>query len=245
MRSTPRLAALRGALRGALCALLLVLLVLAALALAALRGPAAGAAVGGAARARPRADLAPHLVVDTLNLTHWLTARKGRPPPLTPAAIVATIDATAATLRARHPGRVMYVVKDRETALNSAETQALYRAAAERNGVYVYAVEQYADPPAAGRERERARRAGAEHSSRGRDDFYMALLARRWRCAVLTEDRFRDFARFRATVPPFHVREFAYWRAAPARDFVDPAAAAHARVPPPPAARYDLYFPRN
>ncbi len=228
--------------RAALVVLLVLLcLVLAALALGGLGAGAAALVSGGAARRGPDPARSPHVVVDTLNLTHWWRRRPGAAPPEGPLSteeIVAAVDATAAELKRRHPGRVMYVVKDRESQLNDAEIRRVYDAAAKRNRIYLYAVERYADPPASGVPDA----ALAEHSARGRDDFFIALLAARWKCAVLTEDRLRDFPRFRATIRPFHVYEYAFWRALPDRVFVRPEAAAHARLRKPRAVRYAEYF---
>jgi hypothetical protein len=168
-------------------------------------------------------------VVDALNLAGG-----------DPARVEAAIDGAAPRLKLRHPGRVMFVVKDGEGALATPARRAALQAAAARNGVYVYAAERYADPPA-GSASSRAAAAAGVHSARGRDDFLAAVLAFRWRCPVLTEDRFRDFAEFRATVRPFHVFEFAFWRATPARDFVDPASAAFARLRRPRGVRPAAY----
>ena len=181
----------------------------------------------------------PHLVIDTLNLTHWLCERRdgGRPPALTPALIAEAIDETAAALRRRHTGRVMYVLKDRESQFNDAGARDIYRRAAERNKVYVSAAERYVDPPASAPAND-----PAAHSSRGRDDFYMSLLANRHRCAVLTDDRLRDFAEFRTTVPPFHVVEYAFWRDQPLREFIRPEAPAYIRMRRPRMVRPADYF---
>lgn len=195
----------------------------------------AGAFVGGGPPRRgPDPRRSAHLVVDALNLVHWLLRDPAARP--SPEAVAAAIDATAPALTARHPDRVIYVVKDRESALNTPAAHAVYRLAAERNGVYIAVAERYADPP-------RGVPVSAEHSARGRDDFLLAVLAHRYRCAALTEDRFRDFARFRATLQPFHFYEFAFWRHLPHRDFIRPEAAAFARLRPPPAVRYAAYFP--
>jgi hypothetical protein len=200
---------------------------------------------GGAPRRKPPGQKSadhkksPHAVVDLLNLSNYMLttaeSRKNR-TPITTADIIHVVGATAPTLRARHGGRVMYVVKDRDSAFNTLETRERYRRAAEEHSVYIYVVERYVDPPAG------EKRRGAEHSDKGRDDFYMALLAKKWRCAVITEDRFRDFAHFRSRVDPFHVLEYAYWRKTPERDFVRPTAAAYAALAPPVAARYAEYF---
>lgn len=212
-----------------LWAALLALLVIICLLLAAwCLGPGFTAAVGGA-QARPaarRAAPSPHIVVDTLNLTHWLWASKGA-AALSPALIVETIDATAPILKLRYPGQVVYVLKDRESQFNLDTVRSLYQETARRNGVYLAIAERYADPPAA------SVMSSEEHSGRGRDDFYMSILAGRYKCAVLTADRLRDFGRFRSTIPPFQVYEYNFWRDLPSRDFIRPDAAAYARVRKP------------
>jgi hypothetical protein len=198
------------------------------------RAAAPPPALGGAPRG-PDYAKSPHLVVDTLNLAHWIRGSEGG-LAMSPAIIADTIDRTAPALRARHAGRVMYVLKDRESQFNDEAAREVYRQAAVRNRVYVLAAERYPDPP-------KGVPPSAEHSARGRDDFFTALLARRWRCAVLTEDRLRDFDRFRATIQPFHVYEFAFWRAAPHREFIRPEAPAYARLARPRLVRYAGYFP--
>jgi len=224
----------------ALVVLVIVCLLLAAWCLGA-RAPAPAAALGGAlarvqgpARRRaPDPAQSPHIVVDTLNLTHWHL--RGRGAVLSPALIAETIDATAPALKLRHPGRVMYVLKDRESQFNDDAARAVYKDAASRNGVYVSAAERYPDPPAGAK-------ASAEHSARGRDDFYMGVLAHRYRCAVLTADRLRDFGSFRATVQPFHVVEYAFWRDLPHREYVRPDAAAYSRMKKPRTIHPSAYF---
>jgi hypothetical protein len=218
----------------------IVLICLAAAVLAggasAVRVPARPRAVAGGAPRGPDFAKSPHLIVDTLNLTHWLQSPAPAPGlALTPALIAATIDRTAPVLRARHPGRIIYVLKDRESRFNDGVAREVYREAAARNGVTICIAERYPDPPAGNKPTE-------EHSGRGRDDFYMAILAFRLRCAILTADRLRDFARFRATLPPFHVMEFTYWRPLPQRDFIKPESVAYARMRKPRLIHPEAYF---
>jgi hypothetical protein len=187
------------------------------------------------------------LVVDTLNLAHWYLGQghrdKGSPVQLTPDAIVGVIDATAPTLKQRHKDRVIYVLKDRESQFDDAEVREKYRLAAERNKVYVSVASRYAEPPA-GDSIHAPHGQQAEHSSKGRDDFYMSLLASpaRYRCAVLTADKLRDFSSFRATIPPFYVIDYAYWRDSPDYEFVRPSSAAYARIRKPWTVHPSEYF---
>lgn len=223
----------------------LVCILLAAMLLVALSARLAPKTGGGGPRPQ-----SPHIVVDTLNLTHWLRgpgrgpgAAKTKTRPLELADIVGAIDQTAAPLRAQFPGKVMYVVKDRESQINTPEIRAAYKSAADRNQVWIYDVEQYPEPlllPPQG-----PRVAEYEHATRARDDLYMAILAQKHHCAVLTEDRFRDFSAFRANVAPFRVFGHTYWRDMPEEEFIRPAAYAYSRLPKPRALRYAAVLPQS
>lgn len=208
-------------------ALLVLLVVLAAVAGLLLWRARAGpgrlaAALGGAAP-----EKSPHLVVDLLNLTHHLRASGALPggrSPLDTCDVLAAVEHSTPLLRPRFAGQLMYVAKDRESALNSPRVRALYQAAARRHGVHIHVVERYAD------EGEQPRRS---HSALGRDDFYMGLLAWKHRCGVLTADRMRDFQALKSEVRPFQVYEYAYWREQPAKNQVKPAARDYDRVARP------------
>lgn len=214
---------------GALVALFVIVLVLAAICCAR----SCGAVLGG--RAPP--PRSPHVVVDTLNLAHWLRGESAR--PLAAAEIIAAIDKTAPILKKKHAGRVMYVLKDRESQLNGEAAHAEFMACAERNRVYIITAEKYADDPPSGNPRSTA------HSAAGRDDFLVAVLARRWRCAALTEDRLRDFGEFRSALQPFHVYEHAYWRASVAQEYYRPESPAYSRLRKPRTVGFAEYFKRD
>jgi hypothetical protein len=177
------------------------------------------------------------LIVDTLNLVHWLRKNKQAGAPVTTAEIVLAIDKSAPQLRRRYSGAIVYVLKDQESQLNSAETRAQYQAAAERNRVHIACAER-SDFAALSAQKaselaSELASAQASHSALGRDDFYMCLQADRYRAAVATGDHLRDFAEFRDKVAPFHTVTFVYWRATPERDFIRPASPAYARLPKP------------
>lgn len=177
------------------------------------------------------------IIVDTLNLTHWLhTGELGKKVPLTIDHIVATIDTSAPILKQKYPGRIMYVVKDRESTLNTEEIRSKLQNAAKRNDVHVYVVERY--------EKESSRKSAHVHSAFGRDDLYMGFLARGCRCPVLTEDRFRDFDTLRRDVNPFHVTKFMFWKeGSPEKDYINPLSANFRTLKKPRAVRYDTVFP--
>ena len=158
------------------------------------------------------------------------------------------IDFSAARLRAGRSGRIMFVVKDRDSRAREAVSDAaarkdalaadalshaLFQACARRSGAHIYVVENYRPAPGekAGLGQEGARK--TQHEAAGRDDFYAGVLAWQHRCPVLTADRMRDFADLRHHVAPFIVWEFAPHRARPEKNFVNPAAVAYRAVRAP------------
>jgi hypothetical protein len=185
-----------------------------------------GAITGGSSR------VSPNIVVDTLNLAHWLFKPKHG---LTPDLIVDAIDRTAPVLQKKHSGRIMYVLKDRESQFNDAEIRDKYRKAAIRNKAYLFVAERYEDPP-------QSSAVASGHSRLGRDDFYMSLLAGKNKCAVITADRLRDFSRFRDTIPPFRAYEYNYWRQMPIEDFIRPSSQAYASLRKPITIHPAKYF---
>lgn len=170
------------------------------------------------------------LVVDTLNLVHWLGRRNPSLKMVETCSIVSAIDETAPILRQKYSGKIVYVLKDRETRVNDPDQIALTRAtigaAAKRNNVSVAIVERPRDPvhvshaaPEHVNVRDRI------HAALGRDDFYMIYLAHKLRCPVLSRDRFRDLSDMKAGhLDRFNVFEYSPLRVYPKRDYVNPSA---------------------
>ena len=233
--------------KGTILLLLLVLVIVIALVLVssagAREGLSAAAVLGGSSAAASqdstrykRAESSKHVVVDVLNLTHWRLEQRGQSgAKLRVCDVIAAIDETAPCLRKAFPGQVMYVTKDRESVFNEPRIRAIYQNAARRNGVYIYVAEKYKEPP-------HGVRPSSEHSSKGRDDFLMSLLAWKYRCGVITADKLRDFHEFRSKIPPFHTIEYAWWRDRPVRDFIRPDAQTHARIRKPVTFHPSRYF---
>jgi len=232
---------MRQPLRAIACVLAVVLVILVCLLAAAPKALSALPAADALAELAPAAPLVlgagpperQTLVVDTLNLTHWLR-RRAPPKRVETCDILAAIEATAPTLRRLYPGRVIYVTKDRETRVDKARAQrlrALYQAAARCDRVYVHVVERLpGDAP-------RGRR--SRHAALGRDDFYLIMLARKFRSPVLSRDRFRDLPDMKGGhLQSFQVFSYSPHRRLPERDFVNPAAAEFRRMRRPTTVDY-------
>jgi hypothetical protein len=199
---------------------------------------------GGEGPGRPKArqKKSQNVVVDTLNLAHWL-GRRAPGKRVETCDIIAAIDETAPLLRRLYPDRVIYVTKGREARAEkraAARLQALYQAASRRNGVYIHLVERLPGDGAEGR----GGRGGRPHAALGRDDFYLILLAWKLGCPVLSRDRFRDLKEMKAGhLARFHVRSYSPVKRLPTRDFVNPAAAEFRRLRRPPTVDYTEVFP--
>lgn len=190
--------------------------------------------LGAAEKGRPPGGQE-NLIVDTLNLTHWL---RPRAPRIAICDVIAAIDETAAPLRARFPGRVIYVTKERESGRRekAERERALFQAAARRNKVYIDVVERLPSDVA---DKQRP------HAALGRDDFYLIMLAWKYRSGVLSRDRFRDLSEMKTgALPPFHVFKFSPHKDLAERDFVNPAAAEFARMGRPKTYDYEDVLPR-
>lgn len=199
---------------------------------------------GGRAGGRKAQALASeNVVIDTLNLTHWLRRRT----PLKRVGmcdIIAAIEETAPIIRRRFPGRIIFVTKDREAQASkedAARLRAQYQTAARRCGVYVDVVERLpGEKPTGGTKPQRP------HSSLGRDDFYLIMLAWRYGCPVLSQDHFNDLDSMKSgDLAPFHVYSYSPVKAYPERDFVNPAAAEFRRLRRPAGIDFGEVLPHN
>lgn len=160
-----------------------------------------------------------HIIIDTLNLTHSIIGDK----KISISQILQAIADTAPILTEKYPDRVMYVIKDRTSMQLTPNIRQRIKDAAVEHKIYIYVAEQYVDPPTG------VDISGA-HSANGRDDFLMAILANKWRCAIMTDDRLRDFVDFRSTIQPFHVVEYNYWQHTAKKEYIRPEAAGYIRL---------------
>jgi hypothetical protein len=236
--------------------LVVLLAVLLALLIAARGGAARSAAAlitGGAVSPRSRA--AEHIrsprararaarsdvVVDTLNLTHHLMCDgalgEDGEGSISQCAITAAIRHSAPLLKEYFPGRVLFVIKDRDSLPNTPRTRALYAALARDAKVHIHIVER-PDPSMYGTANRASWHATGHtdpsHQQKGRDDFYVGLMAWKMNCGALTEDRMRDFNELKLEVAPFVVHEISPWSVQPpVRNHVNPGAREYARIRAP------------
>ena len=190
-----------------------------------------------AARSKKQTLSSKNIVVDTLNLTHWLKRKQVPSKTLELCDIISAIDQTAPLLRQRYTDRIIYVTKDRETRDGGAElARTLYKLAAHRNRVYIHLVERY--------EHLAKPQKTEKHATLGRDDFYLMMVASRLNCPVLSRDRFRDLADMKGGhLDKFHVYSYTPFTPWPERNYVNPAAADFARLRRPVTVDYSEALP--
>lgn len=210
--------------------------------------------------ARARAEKA-DVVVDTLNLTYRLAEngtlsadadavrdiRAGR--RISKCTISAAIRHSAPVLREFFPSRVVFVIKDRDTHLSTPHTRPFYARLAREEKVHIHLVERPTGENGTAGAIDRAPASwhpsgdtDSSHQQKGRDDFYVGLLAWKMRCGALTDDRMRDFDKLKTEVRPFVVHEISPWTdGRPAKNYVNPGAREYQRVRAPTRLRYADY----
>ena len=134
------------------------------------------------------------IVVDTLNICHFLYNK------INEDNIVSTINrVTKWWTKNNNNTRVMFVLKD---STNTAMTEMFKKTLIETiklNRCYLYLCELI-----------KHEKVNDIHSSLGRDDFICAFLAKKYNCAVLTNDKLRDFSKLKQFVTPFLLSEISF-----------------------------------
>lgn len=216
-------------------------------------------------RARARAEKG-DVIVDTLNLTHHLIesgalkddeavarvlkkakSKNGDAAPshlISRCTITAAIRHSAPLLKEYFPGMIIYVIKDRESLPNTPRTRAFYATLAREQKVHIHVVER-PDPDMYGASKRASWHVSGNtdpsHQQKGRDDFYIGLMAWKMQCGALTEDRMHDFDALKTEVAPFVVYEIKPWSDnPPVRNHVNPSAAEYKRVRAP--TRLGFYY---
>ena len=177
-----------------------------------------------------------HIIVDTLNLTHWFYPQSKN---VHLDMIISVINNTAEELKKKHSGRVIYVIKDKESTFNTDNFRQQLHECAKKNKIFISITEKYKDPPSSNTELKDC------HSKLGRDDFYMSILANQYKCKVLTADMLRDFSEFRFSVPPFYVLLYSPHKDLADNEYIRPESIAYRFLRRPMLIHPDAYFIRK
>lgn len=164
------------------------------------------------------------IAIDTLNVIYFIYGYD-MTTHITDDNICIGIEYITKKLKKYFPGRVMFVVKDKNTLLNDNNVRNKYAALSKKLKIFIYIVEKYdlknspswkkptwiksnngildaTDP--------KLQHAISEniHSLESRDDLALILLSKKYRCPILSNDSFRDNSQYRATIAPFKVLEY-------------------------------------
>lgn len=149
-----------------------------------------------------------HVIVDTLNLCHWAYNKISR------ELIVTVIKKASLVLRKLYDDRIMFVFKDRDHGYFDPSDSKFFDALAKETKTYIYVVEKSPLHPDDGKNKD--------HWAKGRDDLYISMLAKKWKCSVLSEDRYHGIKEGKVHVKPFYVDVHNYWKADIEREFYKP-----------------------
>lgn len=147
------------------------------------------------------------IVVDTINLTHYLENS------IDIDGFKKTITQATKKLNKHYTDRIIFVLKDRNMHNIPDENKKQLEELANKLRITIVITEQYLGTKHAPDPKT--------HSSFSRDDFYMCVLANKYKCSILTSDKLRDFREFNKTINEFIVYEYNYF-SAPKIDFMNP-----------------------
>lgn len=150
--------------------------------------------IGGANKRKQLINENKHIVVDGLNLLyhHFSTTGIQKSDDIIPK-IKTMMKSIVPKLKNKFNGRVMFVFKNKENIPYSDGQKAEYKKIAVTHNICIYLCQDYPDSKY------------PSHSSMGRDDFYGSILARLYKCRILSYDRYYDFENFVRDVKSFHV----------------------------------------
>lgn len=135
-----------------------------------------------------------HIVIDGLNLLyhHFQKSKTVQQAEDITPQIKIMMGSIVPKLKNKFAGRIMFVFKNKES-IPYNEKKEEYKKMAMKHGIYIYLCQDYPNSKY------------PSHSSMGRDDFYSSILARLYKCRVLSYDRYYDFENFVREVRSFQV----------------------------------------
>lgn len=143
------------------------------------------------------------IIVDTLNLLYWMK-KKGDHT----SAVFDLLRETTPKLKSVYYEKIFFVVKNVNFDTNQIQELC------NELKICVALTYDYVDPPKGVEKND-------THSAVGKDDLYMILLAQKYKCAILSNDKFRDIELLKTKIQPYRVVIYNYW-APPIEDWVRP-----------------------
>lgn len=161
------------------------------------------------------------IVVDTLNICHFIFNEVNE------TNIIKTITEVSVKWKRKKETRIMFVLKDSTMLPISSTFEYLLFEECKKQRVYCYIAMLARD----------IKHSYSHHASLGRDDYICAFLAKKYKCSVLSNDKFRDFRDLKYHVESFYLHSYSYASDKVIIDFINPK---HIRLHRPTVVPYHL-----
>ena len=157
------------------------------------------------------------IAIDTLNVISFINNK----PIHNQNEIIIGIHHITPILKKQYSGRIMFILKDKNTNFNTSEIREKYKKLAHELKIFIYITENYEKGPTWKLEK---RFDSSIHSQHARDDLYLLILANQYKCPVITGDNFRDILEFKGTIAPFKILSYDWFTIKqPIQDFIMPS----------------------
>ena len=156
------------------------------------------------------------IAIDTLNIISFINNK----PVHNQNEIITGIKYITPIIKKKYSGRIMFILKDKNTKLNTPEIRENYKKLAHELKIFIYITENYKGPTW----KLEKRFDPSIHSQNARDDLYLLILANQFKCPVITSDNFRDILEFKGTIAPFKILIYdCFTIKQPIEDFIMPS----------------------
>jgi hypothetical protein len=154
------------------------------------------------------------IVVDTLNIIYFIYNYHNY-SVITNDTICIGIEYITKKLKKYFPGRIMFIIKDKNTLLNNSKIRDKYKELSKKLKIYIYIAEKYNSHNAPSWKKPTWVKSSGEsadiHSTESRDDLAAILLSKKYKCPILSNDNYSDNYEYRATIPPFKLLEYNWY----------------------------------
>ena len=172
-----------------------------------------------------------NLIVDTLNMTYEIH-KKSDNYRVSNTDILNTIRIVTDKLKPHISDKLIFVTKTNKKDYKELES---YDNISKELGIYIYVVMALEKPGI-----NSFVKITKSHSTLGRDDFYIMIMAWKLRCPVLGQDYYRDLKNMKfGDLDSFYVKRYSPYKKFPDRDYVNPTGQEYRRMRAPRVIRWD------
>jgi len=170
------------------------------------------------------------IVVDTLNMVHELFGSDGY--KINQKDIESTIKKVTKKLKSKF-SKIIFVTKSKNSENStSEEIREKYRDLSKKLNISIYLTEKLKNPKQNNHN---------SHASLGRDDFYIILMAWKYRCSVLGQDYYKDIKEMKfGELDSFYVIKYEPFKKFEEKDYINPTAQEYKKVRRPQVIRWNM-----